>query len=269
VATRRIAPAVLAAAPALLASAAAAQLPSAAEAGWGVSASVAHRRLVERADNGRQLLEETGPMLRIGFGGELPLANGGALRAKASVAAGGLDYRGVTQGGSPIETRTGHRDLEARLGWRPWPAASWGEAWVAVRVLEQRRQIASTATAAGLHETSTLWMPGLRWSHRFEGGGWDWEPSAAWHTSVRHHLEVRYGGLFDPSDLKGGRRTELVLGLTASRAGSAWQWSVEWSRARQAASAWQPLYRRGLRAGTVRQPRLEIDDVSLRLTREF
>lgn len=248
---------------------AAADAPVVAQATWGVSAGPVHRRLVERADDGSRLLEESGPLLRLSLQGQLPLAGGGAVSGQAAVATGDLDYEGRTQGGTPVGTRTGHRDLEASVAWRPWAPAGWGEAWLSLRALEQRRQIASTPRAIGLHETSTLWMPGLRWMNTFESGGWQWQPSVALHASVRHRLQVRYGSAFDASDLKGGRRTDLLLGLAASSAGSPWRWSIEWSHARQPASDWQPLYRSGLRAGNVRQPRIEIDDVAVRVTREF
>lgn len=265
----RIAPGGVAAFLSLVSIAAGAQAPLPGDTGWGVSAGLAHRRLVESDDNGRQLVEEAGTLLRLSVQGRLPLSGGGALAAEAAASAGGLDYDGRTQVGRPIATSTAHRDLEATIAWRPWAPASWGEVWLELQALQQRRQIASTDTANGLHETSMLWMPGVRWAAVLEGTGWRWEPSVALQASARHRLEVRYGGLFDPSDLKGGRRTQLVLGLTAARVGSPWKWSFAWSHARQAASAWQPLYRQGLRAGNVRQPRIEIDDLSLKLTREF
>jgi hypothetical protein len=44
---------------------------------------------------------------------------------------------------------------------------------------------------------------------------------------------------------------------------------VEWTQARQSASPSQALTRAGAPAGTVRQPRLSIDDVSLRAVRAF
>jgi hypothetical protein len=82
-------------------------------------------------------------------------------------------------------------------------------------------------------------------------------------------MEIDYGGLFDRSELTGGRRREFVLGVAASPSGSPWQWSAEWSCARQSASSRQTLYRGGAAVGTVRQPRVEIDDLSVRVRREF
>ena len=61
----------------------------------------------------------------------------------------------------------------------------------------------------------------------------------------------------------------FALGLAASQVGSPWQWSVQWTAARQSASAWQPLARGGAPAGRVRQPRIAIDDVAVLLRRAF
>jgi hypothetical protein len=44
---------------------------------------------------------------------------------------------------------------------------------------------------------------------------------------------------------------------------------VQWTAARQSASAWQPLARGGVPAGRVRQPRIAIDDVAVLLRRAF
>jgi hypothetical protein len=86
--------------------------------------------------------------------GESETLSGTALR---------LDYDGQTHGGAPLSSHTGDRDLEAAIAWRPLAAAAWGEGWLLLDVLQQRRQIASTAAASGLRETSTLVLPGLRW----------------------------------------------------------------------------------------------------------
>ncbi|GAB3775906.1 hypothetical protein GCM10028796_52590 [Ramlibacter monticola] len=234
-----------------------------------VAAGVVHRRLVERADDGRRLVTESGELLRLQAQGELELARGGALRASAGIAAGGLDYRGQTQAGVPLDTDSGHRDLEFGFAWRPLAPAPWGEGWLGLHGLQQRRQIASTPSAQGLRETSSLLLAGVRWSHVFDGAGWRWQPSAEFRGSVRHRLEVDFHGVFDTADLKGGGRRELLLGLDASPAGSPWHFGFAWTRARQSASPVQPLLRAGAPAGTVRQPRIEIDDVMLRAGLSF
>lgn len=254
---------------ALGAGAACAQAPAAPDTSWGVSTEVLHRRLVERADSGMRLVEEKGPLLRLTLDGRLDLASGGALQAKAAAAAGTLDYEGRTQGGVPLATDTRHRDFEAGVAWRPVPAAAWGEGWLVLRTLQQRRRIASTSTARGLTESSDLLMPGLRWSHAFDVAGWRWQPSLELSTSVRHRLQVEFGGIFDDAAMRGGRRREAVLDLQVSAPSSPWTFGLGWSHSRQSASSTQTLSRNGAAVGSVRQPRIEIGDLSLRVRRAF
>ena len=241
----------------------------AAASSWDVSAGVVQRRLVERADNGRRLVEESGALLRLAVAGQLALPNGGAFRSEVAVAGGELDYEGQTQAGAPLRTRSHNRDLEATLAWRPVAPAAWGEGWLVLRTLQQRRQIASTPTVGGLDETTTLLMPGIRWSRDFQAASWRLRPSIELRTSVHERVEVDYHGVFDTQDLDGGHRNELQLALEASSPGSPWSWSLEWTRARQKASDVDTVRRRGVAVGTVREPRIEIDDVMLRVRRAF
>jgi hypothetical protein len=230
---------------------------------------VLHRRLVERAPDGTRLVKETGPLLRLGVDARLPLAGGGALEATAGAAAGQLDYDGQNQVGVPLSTDSNHRDLDFALAWRPLPAAAWGEGWLVLRTLRQDRRIESRPTAIGLRETSQLVMPGLRWSHAFDAASWRWRPSAELRASVHHRVDIGFNGVFDDTDIKGGRRREVALGLEASAANSPWSWGIEWTHARQSASPQQGLQRGGVAAGTVFQPRIAIDDVGVRVRRAF
>jgi hypothetical protein len=236
---------------------------------WGVSAGLQYRTLVERADEGGRLVEETGPMLRLGVDGRLALRGGGALQLDAGIAGGVIDYDGQTQAGVPHTTETAHRDFDLTARWRPWAPSSWGEAWVVLRGLQQRREIHSTPMVAGLLETSTLLMPGIRWSHEFDAAPWKVKPSVEVRSSVYHRLEIDFGGLFDASDIDGGHRNELEIALEGSSPQSPWSWSVGWTHARQSASNRQALLRGGVVVGTVRQPRIEIDDLTLRVRRAF
>lgn len=208
-------------------------------------------------------------MLRLAFDARWRLPNGAALRAEAAVAGGTLDYDGQTQAGTPLRTETDHRDLELGAAWRPLPPQAWGEGWVVLKVLEQRRRIASTPVARGLDETSRLLLAGVRWSHALAAASWQWRPSVELRTSLRHRIEVDSGGFFDTMDLRGGRRHEAVLALDASRPASPWSVGIAWTHARQSASPVQPLSRAGATIGTVFQPRIDIDDVSVRLRRAF
>ena len=208
-------------------------------------------------------------MLRLGVEARYVFAGGGALEAGVGAAIGTLDYQGQTQGGTPLSTETGHRDLDFTLAWRPLHASEWGEGWLVLRGAQQRRQIAGTSRAAGLRETSALLLPGIRWAHSFGAARWLWQPALELRASTRHRLEVDFGGVFDDADLEGGNRREAALALDMAAPGSPWAFGITWTRTRQSASPQQALFRQGVRVGTVRQPRIEMDDVMLRVRRTF
>lgn len=252
-----------------LASACAAAQP--ADLAWSIGADLSHRRLAEYGATGSRLVTESGPMARLRLGAQQALAGGGAWGAGLAFAGGNLDYDGVTQAGVPLGTRSRHRDGELSAFWQPWPAADWGQAAITLRWLHQRRVIASTATASGLEETSSLWMPGLRYGSPVwtAGAAWRWQLEAEASVSARHRLRVDYGGLFDGSAMTGATRRELALRVHAFAAESPWRWTLEWTGSRQPASPVATLYRGGAAVGTVRQPRIEMDEVALRLTRSF
>lgn len=238
---------------------------------WSVGADLSHRRLTEESPTGARLVKESGPMARLRLGAQQQLDSGAAWGGGFALAGGDLDYDGVTQAGVPLSTASRHRDVELSAFWQPWPAASWGQAALALRWLHQRRDIASSGSVSGLDEMSSLWMPGVRYSSPAwaAGAALRWQLEAEASISARHRLRVDYGGLFDGSALTGATRRELALRVHAFAAESPWRWTLEWTGSRQAASWPQALYRGGVAVGTVRQPRIAIDEVALRLTRSF
>ena len=239
---------------------------------WGATAGVRHRTLSEWSSTGTRLLTEKGLLPHLQVSAQLATPAWPTLAFEAGVTGGDLDYRGQTQSGVPLTTTTRHTDLELGVHWRPLPAAAWGEAWLGLDWLHARRDIASSPVAGGLAETSSLVLPGVRWrSPAFALPNTDnakFQLEAQWRTSVRHRLDVDYLGVFDDSSLNGGRRSEAVLGLSVTSA-DVWRWSLEWSHSRQSASSSSALFRGGVLVGSVQQPRVEIDDVSLLLTRRF
>lgn len=239
---------------------------------WSASADVVHRTLTESSADGARLLKETGYLPRVQLSAQKAM-RGAALAAEAGYAQGRLDYYGQTQTAQALSTSTGHREAELSLHWRPLAPAAWGEVWFGLGWLHARRHIEPTAVAGGLKEASSLVMPGLRWRSPVRGLPWGGgsmklQAEAQVRTSARHALSVDYLGLYDASDFDGGRRNELSVHLMVFQDDS-WSWSFGWTRTQQEASAPAVLYRAGFPVGTVHQPRLRIDDLSLSLSRRF
>lgn len=251
--------------------AAGASLAAEPAAPFWASAAVFHRHLEEESATGDRLLTETGPMLQLRFGAQQPLAAGGAIAAEAMVAAGALGYDGQTQSGRPLRSTTRHRDAGARLMWRPVPAQSWGEPWFVLGLHHNLRNIIGTATASGLRESSSAVLAGVRWQSAPHpvAPGWNLRLELEAMISARHRLDVDFRGLYDATRLDGGRQRRATVRLVGAATQSPWDWTVEWSHLNQAVSPSSPLRRGGVAVGTVRQPRLTIDDMALRVTRRF
>ena len=234
------------------------------------SLGVVHRTLTERA-NGTTLLTERGflPQAQVAIVRTLP--SGAAVAAAASLVGGDLDYHGQTQAAAPLSTTTRQFELLADLLWRPLAPAPWGEAWLALEWLGNRRAIESTPAAGGLDETSRALLVGVRWVSPGFGtiAGWQAHAEVDARVSVQHHLGIDYRGLLDTSHIGGARKHQGALRLVGRQAQSPWSWDIEAARLSQGASDAAPVYRNGALFGTVRQPALAIDDVTLRVSRRF
>jgi len=97
---------------------------------------------------------------------------------------------------------------------------------------------------------------------------WPLTLHGSWRMGVGHRLHIDYGGLFDESSLRAGRRNDFTLGAAVPLAAT-WSVALDWHRSRQAASGVVSIYRNGVLAGTVFQPRISIDDVALTLSKKF
>ena len=238
------------------------------------SAGVVHRHLEEEAAGGARLLSESGPMLELRLGARHALGSGGALAGELSFAGGPLDYKGQTQpsqGGVPFQSTSDHRDAGVRLMWRPVAAQPWGEPWLIVAGHQNRRDIAGRGNVTGLRETSSALLAGVRVHSPVHQASAHWQLrlEAEALVSVKHRLDVDFLGLFDPARLDGGRQRRTAVRLVGTAAQSPWDWTVEWAHLNQAVSPMSPLQRGGVAVGSVRQPRLSIDDLTLRVTRRF
>lgn len=236
---------------------------------WDVEAGIAHRTLVERDAAGARLLKESGPLARLRITARPSRSPAGRIEFTAALAQAQLDYAGRTQGGAALSTTSRHREIEAGLRWLPLAAGPWGEPSVTLDALRFARTIGATSSVHSLAETSLLWMPGVAWTTpAIVAQGVQWTFDARWRASVSHRLHVDYSGLFDPSSLRGGHRNEFALGARAQWPGG-WSMSIEARRARQQASSSAAITSGGVPAGTVRQPRIAIDDVALAVRRQF
>lgn len=236
---------------------------------WHWEATAAHRTLVERDAGGARLLRESGPLIGLRLTAR-PHWAAARVEFSAALAHGRLDYEGRTQNGAPLGTRSRHGEGELGLRWRPVQPFAWGEPSLSFDVSRLERRIAATPTTGALTETSTVWLPGVAWTTP----SWAMTPGVAvsfharWRASTHHRLDVDYGGVFDRSVIRGGRRDEVTLRANAALPGG-WALALEGHHVRQSPSAGADLLRAGALAGTVRQPRLSIGDVALKLSREF
>jgi hypothetical protein len=239
---------------------------------WQWEATAAQRTLIERDASGARLLKESGPLARLRITARPNWAPVGRIEFDAALAHARLDYDGRTQAGAPLTTHSRHDEVEIGLRWRPSQAYAWGVPSITFDGLRFRRAIEATPTVGSLVETSTMWMPGVAWSSPAwalnAAGDTSLSFRAQWRTSVHHHVDVDYAGLFDPSSLHGGRRDEASLAAVVSTQ-TGWSLALEWHRARQAQSASTAISRGGIAVGTVLQPRIAIDDVGLTLSRSF
>jgi hypothetical protein len=236
-------------------------------AGWEWDAGIEHRALAESNAAGAQLLKESGPLARLRITARPAWV--GDFEFSAALAHAQLDYAGHTQAGAPLSTTSRHDEIEAGLRWRLLASSSWGQPVLTLDALAFRRAIAATPAVSSLTETSRIVMPGAGWRTPVGGiGAASLSFEARWRVSIAHRLHVDYAGLFDPSSLSGGRRNEASFIATAAWR-SGWSLAFGAHRTRQRASATSPIYRGGVPAGTVSQPRISIDDFGLRLSKAF
>jgi hypothetical protein len=237
------------------------------------SVGLVHRKLVERAPSGATLLTERGPMAQLQLQAVRPLEGGGAVGLRGHLAGGDLDYDGQTQAGVPLTTITRQWEGGADLLFRPVAPAAWGEAWLTLGWLANRRAIRSTPIAGGLDEVSSAALVGALW--RSPGftpvPQWTARVEAEARVSVVHRLRVDFYGLLDRTSFDGGRKRLLTLRVLASPQESPWTWGLEWSGLWQPESRAVGVSRNGLALPgiTVRQPELSTQDVTLRVTRSF
>jgi hypothetical protein len=244
------------------------------------SIGLSARRLQERS-GGTTLLTEKGPVGVLQVEGTKPLTGGGAASVRLTALGGDIDYYGRTQppANIPLDTRSRHLESGLDLLVRPHAPMAWGEAWLSLGWLGNRRDIRSTPIATGLLEDSSSVWAGLQWRGPQvpAAAGWQLRPDVEGRISVWHRVDVDFRGARDPISLRpldsasfeGARRRQLVLRLVGSKPESPWSWALEWSRITQGSSGSVPLTAGGGVIGTVRQPELSIEDFGVRVARRF
>lgn len=235
---------------------------------WSIGVAPVHRTLTEHTPAGARLLTERGTLGRVDVAAQ-PRQWDRRLQLRGALTQGRLDYAGQTQSGIPLNTTTRHTEGELGAHWRTLAAPAWGDLSVGADWLRMRRAVAAAPGAGALTETSSLLMPAVQWRSPSLGiGGVALQADARLRSSVVHRLRVHFHGAFDDTSIHGGRRNEASVGVSALFARD-WLLGLSWSHARQKPSAEMTLARAGTWVGTVRQPELRIDDVTLRLSRNF
>ncbi|MBW8899239.1 MAG: hypothetical protein JF619_14250 [Massilia sp.] len=180
----------------------------------------------------------------------------GALtwRAGAEAYRGDIDYGGRTQTGVPATSTTSTRLAAVNAG-VAYALAGDVSLLALVETDRWRRDIAGTATAAGLQET-------YRSTRLFAGAARTWRPAAgrltadaALFLSTPEHMRVAFSGRYDPAHLDLGRARGLRLGLGLRPANAPWlELSTRYDRARTPRSGDAPLTENGQFRGTITQP---------------
>ena len=239
--------------------------PSASAFDASVDVGVHAHRLREFSADGATLVREQGVAPR----GELrlnhPLTDSVAMRASLGGWATRADYKGHTQGGVSIESRTDTASLtlEASLAWQPADTGLVLEAGMQVERL--RRQIRGAGDNSGLDETlvQPRWLlrAGWRAAETTLTAGVLWGPRAS--------LSVRFENqLFDPARTRSGHSAGLMFEVSR-RLGRFWRIGSQIDMLKVGSSLSSPLRRGGETVGTLSQPRWRRDQMTVILERSL
>jgi len=167
---------------------------------------------------------------------------------------GDIDYAGRTQAGVPASSTTATTLASVNAG--AAYALAGGVALVAsVEADRWRRDIAGTASAAGLQET-------YRSTRLLVGAARTWRPAAGRLTadaslflSTPEHMRVAFSGRFDPASVDLGRARGLRLGLALRPANVPWlELRTRYDHVRTPRSGDVALTADGQFRGTIAQP---------------
>ena len=164
--------------------------------GWMLAANYRHETVDEYLMDGSKFLREGGnqPVLKISRVSDL---GPGAIQMAIEHARPGLDYRGRSQNGVAINTRTDYANTRVSATYN-LPLLSGWQGRVGLEQEFRNRNIHAAGKVAGLRENyRTLWeVLGLRWQ-KSTGRG-ECVVSLDWMSSVAGHQKVWSDGIMDP-----------------------------------------------------------------------
>lgn len=167
---------------------------------------------------------------------------------------GDIGYAGRTQAGVPASSTTATTLASVHAG-AAYALAGDVALLAAVEADRWRRDIAGTASAAGLQET-------YRSTRLYAGAAKTWRPAAGPLTldasvfrSTPERMRVGFSGVFDPASFDGGRARGVRLGLALRPARAPWlELRTRLDHARVPRSGSVPLTADGQYRGTITQP---------------
>lgn len=164
--------------------------------GWMLAADYRHETVDEYLMDGSKFLRERGnqPILKISRFSDL---GPGAFQVAIEHARPSLDYRGRSQNGAAISTRTEYANTRVSATYS-LPIFSGWQGRVGLEQELRNRSIHATGKVAGLHENyRTLWeVLGLRWQKSTWRG--EYVVSLDWMSSVAGRQKVWSEGVMDP-----------------------------------------------------------------------
>ena len=226
-----------------------------AHAQWQVGAGPG-LRYADHAEHdaaGRRLVRETGWLPGVAFQAAYT-AGALTLRGTAEGYRGGIGYDGRTQAGVAAASTTSTTLAAVNAG-AAYALAGGVALLASVEADRWRRDIAGTATAAGLQET-------YRSTRLLAGAAKTWDPAggrltagASLFVSTPEQMRVAFSGRFDPARFDGARARGLRLDLALRPAPAPWlELRTRLDYARTPRSGDVPLTQDGQYRGSIAQP---------------
>ncbi len=220
-------------------------------------------RWVERDNQGRQLVSESGPLdiLTIGASSR---CFGLQWDASAKRAQGRRDYMGVSTTGGAIQTSSGISQTQWQLQARLPLSEPW---WLGARLAHQdiARDLQGVGAVQGYPERFRYWRAALGSGYRlWQGEGTELQGQAWIGGGPAGRMELRLTG-DDPATLTLGNNAHASLALdwrsrraSDNVAGWSWHAGVTYALEQIEAGAAQPISRNGLVVAAALQPQTRI-----------